>query len=98
MILALVQIASEARAGASLSSVSGGDNAARAAQTPRRNAQTGTAAKEKAAKTKKAAESDDDNTAAPSRPSSARFMEVMRSVADEAAKWADAAAAASVQC
>jgi hypothetical protein len=69
---------------------------ARAGQTPRRNAQAGTTAKEKAAKARKAAEPGGDDPAAPARPSAARLVEVMRSVADEAPKWDDAAAAASV--
>lgn len=71
--------------------------AALAGQTAGRNAQTGTPAKGKAAKAKKVVEPGDDNSAAPARPSAARLVEVMRSVADEAPKWADAAAAASVQ-
>lgn len=66
-----------------------------AGQTARRDAQTG-AAKGNAAKAKKAAEPGGDS-AAPARPSAARLVEVMRSVADEAPKWEDAAAAASAQ-
>ncbi|HLL74640.1 MAG TPA: hypothetical protein VK421_05200 [Pyrinomonadaceae bacterium] len=66
---------------------------ARAGQAASRDSQTGA----KAAKPEKAAEPGDNNAAAAARPSAARLVEVLRSVADEAPKWDDAAAAASVQ-
>lgn len=69
---------------------------AHASQTAQRNARTGKA-KEQATKAKQVATPGDDDSAATARPSTARLVEVMCSVADEATKWGDSAAAASVQ-
>lgn len=70
---------------------------AHAGQTARDKAQKGATAKEKGARAAQAAKPDGDDSGAAARPSAARLVEVMRSVADEAPKWDDAAVAASVQ-
>lgn len=61
-----------------------------------RAARTEAAAGGKAARAEEPTWRGDDYSAAPTRPSATRIVEVMLSVGDEAAKWADASASSSV--